>query len=308
MSDGQERHSIGTEKERKVRILVNRHSGFMWSFKAVQAAFDRYWDTAGNDLSYQFCHSPEDGRLKARRAVEQGFDILLVVGGDGTVNTTASELVNTSTVLGVIPMGSGNGFARHFGIPLRPEEAARTLATAGMHSIDVGMVNEKPFLVTCSMAWDAALVKSFERSPVRGILPYVFAGVYEFLGYDPQKITVELDSGEVLTFPDPVVFTIANLTQYGGGAVIATDAQPDDGMLDLVVARKQDVPVLAANIHRLLNGSIAELPRVVCRRFRSLTATRANATQIQVDGELTDAPQTLSVRAIPRCLNVLVPV
>jgi len=279
----------------------------MWSFNAVQEAFDRYWDTGGNDLSYQFCRDPEDGRLKARRAAEQGFDILLVVGGDGTVNTTASELVNTSTVLGVIPMGSGNGFARHFGIPLKPEEAAQTLATADVHRIDVGMVNSRPFLVTCSMAWDAALVKSFERSPVRGVLPYVFAGVYEFLGYRPQEITAELDSGEVLTFPDPVVFTIANLTQYGGGAVISGDAQPDDGMLDLVVARRQDLPVLVANIHRLLKGSIAELPRVVFRRFRSLTATRANAAEIQIDGELVDAPRELHVEVGPRCLSVLVP-
>ena len=296
-----------TGRKRKVRILVNRRSGSAWSFNAIQEAFDLYWDTPENDLSYQFCRDPEDGRIKARRAVEQGFDVLLVVGGDGTVSTTGSALIGAETALGVVPMGSGNGFARHFGIPLKPENAARALANAQVKRIDVGMVNDTPFLVTCSMAWDAAIVKSFERSPVRGILPYVFAGVYEFLGYEPQEITAELDSGEVLVFPDPVVFTIANLTQYGGGAVISRDAEPDDGMLDLVVARKQDVPVLAANIHRLLNGAIAEMPRVVYRRFRSLTATRANATQIQIDGELVDAPQELRVIATPQCLDVLVP-
>jgi YegS/Rv2252/BmrU family lipid kinase len=299
--------AIKTARQRKVRVLVNRRSGFMWSFKAVQDAFDRYWDTPENDLSYQFCRDPVDGRDKARRTAEEGHDILLVVGGDGTVNTTGSALIGTETALGVVPMGSGNGFARHFGIPLKPEDAARALADAEVQKIDVGMVNDMTFLVTCSMAWDAAIVKSFERSPVRGVVPYVFAGVYEFLSYEPQQITAELDSGEVLTFPDPVVFTIANLTQYGGGAIISRDAQPDDGMLDLVVARKQDIPVLAANIHRLLTGSIVELPRVVHRRFRSLTATRANAAQIQIDGELADVPQELRVRVQPRCLHVLVP-
>ena len=124
---------------------------------------------------------------------------------------------------------------------------------------------------------------------------------------EPQEITAELDSGEVLKFPEPVVFTIANLTQYGGGAVITTDAQPDDGMLELIVAQKQDIPVLLANIHRLLSGSISELPRVVYRRFRSLNAIRTNEAPIQIDGDLVTAPRALPVRVAPRCLNVLVP-
>jgi len=294
-------------RPKRVRVLVNRRSGLPWSFKAVQEAFDHHWDTPCNDLSYQFCHDPEDGRVKARRVVAQGFDTLLVLGGDGTVNTTASELINTETSLGVVPMGSGNGFARHFCVPLQPEEAIRALARATTQTIDVGRAGGRPFLVTCSLAWDAALVRSFERSPVRGILPYVFAGVYEFLGYRPREITAELDSGEVLTFPDPVVFTIANLTQYGGGAVVASDAKHDDGLLDLVVARKQDVSVLVANIHRLLSGSIAELPSVVHRRFRSMVATRYEATPIQVDGELVEADRVLRIEATPRCLRVLVP-
>ena len=290
-----------------MRILVNRKSGFLWSFKDIQEAFDHYWDTPENDLSYQFCKDKKDGWQKSKQAAEQGFDVLLIVGGDGTVSTAGSALIGTKTALGVVPMGSGNGFARHFGIPLKPEDAAKALATADTKRIDVGMVNEKPFLVTCSMAWDAAIVKSFDRSPVRGVIPYIFAGVYEFLGYNPQEITAELDTGEVLSFSDTVIFTIANLTQYGGGAVISADAHPDDEMLELVVAQKQDMPVLVANIHRLLNESISKLPRVVFRRFRSLTVTRTEPTQIQIDGELVDAPQKLQVSIKPSCLSVLVP-
>ena len=290
-----------------IRGLVNRRAGAAWSFNDVQQSLDRYWDVAGNDVSYQFCQSPGDGHAKAKRAVEQGVDVLIVMGGDGTVNAAGSALIDSDTALGVIPMGSGNGFARHFDIPLRPEDAARALAHAEVRRIDVGMVNDRPFLVTCSMAWDATIVKSFEKSPVRGIVPYIFAGVYEFLGYEAKEIKAELETGEVLTTPDPVVFTVANLTQYGGGAVIASDAEPDDGALDLVVAQKQDIPILVANVHRMLSGSIQDLPRVVHRRFRSLTATRVNAGPIQIDGELVEGPRELRVRVAPRCLNVLVP-
>jgi len=296
-----------TLAKRKVRILVNRRSGFMWSFKAVQEAFHQYWDIEENNLAYQFCCDPEDGRIKARRTVEEGYDILLVVGGDGTVNTIASELINTNTVLGVIPMGSGNGFARHFGIPLKPADAVRALAEARIQQIDVGLVNEQPFLVTCSMAWDAAIVRSFMKSPIRGIMPYVFAGVYEFFEYVPQHAEIRLDSGETFSFSDPLVLTVANLTQFGGGAVIAPSAEPNDGLLELVVVRRQDIPVLLANVHKLFKKAIPEIPNVVFKKFRSLVVRRPHKSQIQIDGELIDAPEKIEVKVMPRCLKVLVP-
>lgn len=292
---------------RKVRILVNKRSGFLWSFREIQKAFDRYWDTPENDLSYQFCRDPADGRDKALRAVDQGFDVLLVLGGDGTINTAGAALMGSDTVLGTIPMGSGNGFARHFGIPLKPEDAVRSLADGKSRKIDVGIANDVPFLVTCSMAWDAAIVRSFERSPVRGIAPYVFAGVYEFFEYEPQPITAKTETGEVLEFSAPMVFTVANLTQFGGGAVIAPDAKPDDGLLELVVARHQDVPTLIANIDKLIKGAVDKVPNIVYRKFNSLDISRDHRAQIQIDGDLIDAPERFTVSVAPESLNILIP-
>lgn len=294
-------------KSRRVRILVNRKSGFLWSFDKVQQAFDEYWDIPGNDLSYQFCKDAEDGRTKALRAVEQGVDILLVVGGDGTISTTGAALIGTDTVLGAIPMGSGNGFARHFGISLKPEEAALDLATAEIKAIDVGFAHQRPFLATCSMAWDAAIVRSFQKSPVRGILPYVLAGAYELFDYKPQQFRMVLDDRETLVIPDPLVCTMANLTQYGGNLRITPDAEPDDGELELVVARRQDTPKLLGNVIELAKTSLAELPFVICRKFRKLRVERDAPATIQIDGELVEAPAVVEVEVLPQCLKVLVP-
>jgi diacylglycerol kinase family enzyme len=292
---------------RKVRVLVNRRSGTRWSFDAVQRAFDQHWESPGTSLTYQFCLSRNDGVEKAKMAVEDGVDLLIVVGGDGTVNTVGSVLVGTPLTLGVVPVGSGNGFARHFGIPLYPAAAVQALSRAQTAAIDVGLINRRPFLVTCSMAWDASLVRTFEKSPVRGILPYVFAAVYEFLDYRPQALTVELDSGEKISMPDPLVATVANLTQYGGGAVIAPQAKPDDGFLELVLVRRDDIPLLLGNIPRLLNGSVADIPEFVFRRFRSLVAHRATAAPIQVDGELLEAPADVRIDVLHAALRILVP-
>lgn len=292
---------------RRVLVLVNPKSGVWWPFEGLRRAFDRCWEVEGTDLRYQFCQDRADGTRKARQAADEGVSTVLVVGGDGTVSSIGRELIGTDTSLGIVPTGSGNGLARHFGIPLWPERAVRILAGAVEKRIDVGVVNDTPFLVTCSMAWDASVVRSFERMPVRGILPYVFAGAQELIGYVPQEMRVKTDSGESMVFPDPLVFTIANLTQYGGGAKIAPRARPDDGKLELVVALRQDIAILIANIGRLFDGSIDTLPEVVSKTFQSLVVTRPDPAPIQVDGELVDASSEVRVRVMPEALKVLVP-
>ena len=293
---------------RRVLMLVNKKAGLLWSFHSMRRAMDKWWDIPGTELSYQFCQSRDDGLEKARRAVEDGVDCILAVGGDGTVNTIGSLLVGTEVSLGVIPAGSGNGFARHFEIPLVPEKAVRALAASVVKRIDVGVVDSRPFFVTCSMAWDASVVRSFERSAFRGIIPYIFAGVNEFFEYDPQEVDVDIDSGRrSLHIPDPLVFTVANLTQYGGGAKIAPHARADDGFLELVVARRQDIAVLLANVGRFFDGTIHKIPKVVSLRFKTLKVKRAKGAPIQIDGELVDAPDEVDVRIMPAALKVLVP-
>jgi YegS/Rv2252/BmrU family lipid kinase len=297
---------------REVLVLVNPKSGLYTSFGAMRRALDETWDLEGSNLKYQFSQSKEDGMAKVGRAVHQGVDTVLVLGGDGTINSIGRMLVDTDVTLGVIPGGSGNGFARDFGIPLSPSRAVRTLATAHVKRIDVGIVNDMPFLVTCGMAWDASLMRQlmrqFEKLPVRGILPYVFAGVQEFFEYRPQKMEAVIDSDEVLSFPDPLMFTVANLTQWGGGAKIAPHARPDDGLLELVVARRKDTALLVTNFPRWFDGTLDSMPQIVSRRFKSLVVRREHPAPIQIDGEvMVDAPAHVEVTVKAAALNVLVP-
>lgn len=292
---------------RKVLVMVNPKSGLPRSFTSLRREFEKCWDVPGIDLSYQFTTSAEDGVNKVRRAVANSVDTILVVGGDGTVSSIGRELVGTDVVLGVIPSGSGNGFARHCGISLALNDAVRSLATAEVKSIDVGIVNDIYFFVTCSMAWDAAFVKSFDKAPMRGVLPYIFAGFQEFLQYKVQDITVGIDAEKEETFVDPMVFTIANMTQFGGGAKIAPHAQADDGLLELVVVLQQDVARVLTQINKLFDGSLTNLPSVQTRQLKTMKVYRENATPIQVDGELIDAPAEIDIGIMPGALKVLFP-
>ena len=186
-------------------------------------------------------------------------------------------------------------------------QAVAALADAQVREIDVGLVNGRPFFVTFSAAWDAAIVKSFDRSPVRGILPYVFSAVYEFLEYRPQDMQVVLDDHERLELLRPVIFTVANLSQFGGGARIAPHADPADGKLELVVGQQQDMPVILSNLVRLFDGSIQRVPRLITRTFADLRIKRGRADPIQIDGELVEIERDLHVTVKPRCLRTLVP-
>jgi diacylglycerol kinase (ATP) len=292
---------------RKVRVLVNPKSGLGTSFDSFWGIIEERFGGKEADVSYQFSHTVADGKRKTERAIQEGVDTILVAGGDGMVNSIGSMLVGTSTALGVIPTGSGNGFARHFGIPLDIQAAVCSLAQAHRIPIDVGMANGRPFFVTCSMAWDAAIVRSFEALPFRGILPYVFAAAAEWITFTPQPFQVEFDGRETVSFADPVICTVANLTQYGGGAQIAPKARPDDGFMEMVVVRQADLPYLLVNIGRLFNGTVDQLPQVFTRRFQSLVVHRQMKAPIQVDGELVTAGPDVEIRLRPKALFVLVP-
>ncbi len=292
---------------RNVLVLMNLKAGLSSSVESVISSIGEHWDRPGTELSFQLSRSIKDGQTKTRTALERGVDTIIVVGGDGMINSIGSELVGSNTALGVIPTGSGNGFARHFDIPLKPESAAAALARADRLRIDVGRANGRPFFVTCSMAWDAAIVRSFEKSPVRGILPYVFAAVYEYFEYERQPFEAVIDEKEGFAFKDPLIFTVANLTQYGGQARIAPNACPDDGLLELIVVERKDAPMVVANLPRLFNGTINRLNQVKTMKFRSLKVIRKKAASIQMDGELVDSEADVTVDVLPRALTVLVP-
>ena len=285
----------------KIRVLVNPNAGMVNPLEAVVQAVTRHWDAVEHSVTFQTSFDSTDGRRKAEHAVFDGVDTLLVAGGDGMINTVGQALLGSQVALGVIPTGSGNGFARHFNIPLALEDAVRALVGARRTRIDVGHANGHPFFVTCSMAWEAAIARSFERLPMRGIWQYIFAAAYEYVAYTPQPFEVTLDDHETLRFPSPMIFTIANLTQYGSGAKIAPHAQPDDGELELVVIPSQDVPQLLRNLPRLYDGTLSQIPDMVSRRFKKLNGP------IQVDGEIIKADRDVEVRVTPLDLTVLVP-
>jgi diacylglycerol kinase (ATP) len=291
---------------RNVRVLYNPKSGLGVNAQDVRKAVERFWDVPGIDLTYQVSQSVEDGVAKAERAVQAGVDTIIVMGGDGMVNSIGSVLLGSKTALAVIPSGSGNGFARHFDIPLNLLKAAKILSQGVRKKIDVGFVDNRPFFITCGLAWDAEIVKGFEESPVRGILPYVFSGIYHWFKFEPQNFDIELD-GKPLVVKDPIILTVANLTEFGAGAKIAPNAKADDGKLVLVAVPKLDPITFMTQIHRLFDGTISEIEEVHSFEFEKMVVKRERASEIQIDGELLKMKRDFHIEVKKDALEVIIP-
>ena len=291
---------------KQVLVLINPKSGSGNPYRFI-SAIEKVWDSPENDLSFQFSQSSEDGVGKAKRAIERGTDTILVVGGDGMVNSIGCALMGTDVRLGVIPGGSGNGFARHFEIPLQPDDAAKALFGGHTQRIDVGKANDRFFFVTCSMAWDGALVEGFEKLGLRGgLAPYILAGAQQLLEYKAQPFQVEID-GEQLDFKNPLIFTVANLSQYGSDVLVAPDAKADSGQLELIAIEKKDMPMVISHVHRFIEKTFHQHPLVTNRSFKTMTVQRESATPIQIDGELMKAETDIHIGVLPGALNVIVP-
>jgi YegS/Rv2252/BmrU family lipid kinase len=246
----------------------------------------------------------------AREAVDAGADLVIAVGGDGTVNEVARGMLGSEAALGIVPVGSGNGLARALRLPLRPGRALAALETGVRRRIDVGRLNGGLFLNVAGTGFDAAVGAAFQlagrHGDRRGFLRYMRLSLAEVFGYRPQ--TIVLEANEERLSLEPFMVTFANGPQYGSGAVINPGARLDDGRLE-VVFFDYDGSVLAilGAAPRLFLGGIEKLSR-----YRRLATTRVVVTaesplQVHRDGDPVEPAERIDVELVPRALEVIVP-
>lgn len=169
----------------------------------------------------------------ASEALARDVSMVIVAGGDGTVNEVASALWNSDVPMAILPCGSGNGLARSLGVPQDFEKAARIISDGVRVSIDRGEVDGTPFYCTSGLGFDAEVSYLFEREPRRGRLTYIKTAINEYYNYKPKKYTL-LINGLSLRF-EALLVAVCNCPQYGNNAYIAPAARLDDGLLDVTI-------------------------------------------------------------------------
>ncbi len=288
----------------KVRFVVNPRSGLLQWKKPILKIINDFVAERGMDWDIILTTGPGHGKELAQEAREDGYDLVVAVGGDGTVNECGSALIGSETCLGIIPMGSGNGLARGLHIPMGIRKPLGLLDSGVVRKIDAGKIDRAYFFVTAGIGFDAELGDEFNRSKVRGPVPYFFLGVKRFFVYEPQRVILHLPDGDVER--KVLLVTVANMKQYGAGAIIAPKARPDDGMFDICVIRELGIVPAVVYLPRLFTGSIDKAPFVELYRASSLVIEREREGVFHCDGEAFHGGRRLEVDILPNSLNVLV--
>lgn len=285
----------------KTLFLVNPRSGAKRRYDISTLIHEN----AGEGYEVRLCERKEDLDAVIDEAEREGFDVVYAVGGDGTVHEIAKRLIGRSPALGILPIGSGNGFARHINLPMEPRASLRACGQLRIVTIDTGVVNGIPFLGTMGIGFDALIADRFASSNVRGFTTYAKIGLREFFRYRSEEYELTID-GEPLhrrTF----TIAIANSSQYGNDARIAPHASVTDGLLDVVLL--DDVSFLGALalFPRLMRGTIDRSPRVTTLRGRHIEIRRYASGPAHLDGEPFTFPELLIIDVKPASLRVLLP-
>lgn len=240
----------------------------------------------------------------AARAVAAGGELVVAWGGDGTVNEIAQALVGHECALGLVPVGSGNGLARALGAPADPAMALERSLTGRSVPIDIGMLGDRVFVNLAGLGLDAAIAERFARRhhQRRGFARYVSSAFRELATYRPDTYTVTWEGGR---FTGPLMMVVvANGSQYGNGVIVAPQARPDDGRLDLVLVRPGPFWLDGWRALGVLRGRILDDPRVTIVQTAAVTIAGPDALRCHCDGEPGTASSPLEIRVRRSALRV----
>jgi diacylglycerol kinase (ATP) len=255
-----------------------------------------------HDLSYFKSLSIDESGSRIKQAFGD-YDIFVAAGGDGTVRSVASELVGTNKVLGVLPMGSGNGFAREFGFRPNIPKLLREIKRSESISIDVIELNDLLCLNVAGVGLDSFVAHSFDKLVTRGFWSYVYVTFKNFIKLKPVHITISL-SGETIT-DDLFSFTIANTRQFGNNAYIAPEAKPNDGIIDIVLLKPFPKLLAPLIIWRLFRGTLNKSKYVRYIKTDKPFTIQTNEKRFHIDGEPVAISGEISVRIKRDSLSVL---
>ncbi|MBP6387027.1 MAG: diacylglycerol kinase family lipid kinase [Pseudarcicella sp.] len=240
----------------------------------------------------------------ATKAINEGIKKVVAIGGDGTVNEIASALVGSQTALGIIPIGSGNGLARHLNIPLKVEKAIQLAINAQAQPIDTCYLNGIPFFCTAGVGFDAKVAHEFAKQTSRGLKTYAKVALKEFRAYKAEEYLIEIN-GAKKSFT-AFTITFANATQYGNNAMISPLSQIDDGLVDLVILKP--FPFGAAPIIgvRLFKGTLNNSRYVDTYQETNIKLTATQNLTIHLDGEpMLINTNEIKISISPKSLKVL---
>lgn len=286
-----------------ITFILNPISGTV-SKTGIPNLIDKHLDKSKFTYTIAETQYAGHGTELAHHAAFRGDDVVVAVGGDGTVNEVGKALIGTNTALGVLPCGSGNGLARHLMIPMDPVKAIQVLNDDEVHSLDYGTINAMPFFCTCGMGFDAFISMKFAEAGKRGPVTYVQKVLEEGLRYKPE--TYEIIDKDGSSHYKAFLLSVANASQYGNNAFIAPQASMSDGLLDVIIMEPFDVLEAPQVALELFNKTLDKNTKIKTFKTEKILIHRSEAGLIHFDGDPTMTGADVEIEVHKQGINVVV--
>lgn len=288
--------------KRRVQFVINPIAGGKDKTDFKKLA-EKHLDLERFEPHFFFTEYTAHGFQLAKDAVENQMDLVVAVGGDGTINEVASGVLNSDIPLGIIPLGSGNGLARFLKIPIYPIKAIQRIANGQVRSIDSGQVNGKAFFNMAGVGFDALISNRFAANKNRGALEYMRVVLSEISKYKPKQYKVEIDG--VVIWRQAFMISIANSPQYGNNAYVSPNASLQDGLLDVCIIKKFPLYQFPVLIFHLFSRTADQSEYVEIIKGKRILISRTNNEPVHLDGEPHEFGKELLIEVLPRSLKVV---
>jgi diacylglycerol kinase (ATP) len=285
----------------KVRFIINPISG-KGKNKGIALLIGKTLDRTKFSHEICFTQSQADATRLSREAKSKGMDLVVAVGGDGTVHEVGKALIGSNTVLGIIPTGSGNGLARHCGIPCDPVKAIKLINEMKTRTIDTVKINGDHFLNMAGIGFDAFIAKKFSLDIKRGFFTYLKLVMKHFFDYKCQDYKLVIDGKKVEQ--KAFLISFANSSQYGNNIRISPQAKIDDGLLDIAILRPFPLASTPVMLYQLLSSKIDNSKYLEIIPAKEVTV-EGGPFHTHLDGEPVTARNHLHLSVLPSSLKLV---
>lgn len=290
--------------KKKILFIVNPNSGRK-KHDQLARSIDQVMDPHRFHVDVVYTKYAGHAIELSREAVQQGLDVIVAVGGDGTINEVAGQMIHTEVILGIIPLGSGNGLARHLGIPRHIEKAVRLINQFEFNKIDTCSVNNHHFVSIAGVGFDALVAKHFAQGDRRGFMGYFTVVANKYLRYKPKKYILQFNDGKTIT-TRALFIALANSNQFGYNTTIAPNARLTDGLLDVCIVQKPLLVTLPIIANLLLLKKISLSHDVKIIQTPHLTIQQSKNRAVNIDGEPKKIAKKIEVKINPLSLKVII--
>jgi YegS/Rv2252/BmrU family lipid kinase len=292
----------------KIVFILNPYAG-IGHYKKVSRLLKKRLDLSQYDYELALTQYRGHGQILAVQAVEKGADIVIAVGGDGTINEIARALVGKNVTLGFIPTGSGNGLAHHLQIPTRISKAIQVINEKHSLEIDTIKINNQICISIAGLGFDGLVAEMFDRSSRRGFFPYLHYVTKSYITYKPQTYIIETKEKEKEEHTAMLV-SIANSSQWGFNVKVSPEASMADGCADICLLKKPDFFRLPFSTTALLTGNLhKDKKSVLIYRLSECTIYTKDdiALPFHIDGDPVKRQNRITINVLPKSLRIITP-